>query len=274
MRERAAGLIAALALNALALNVVVPGTVRAEAPRVVSLDQCADQYVLALVPRERIMALSPRARAADSHLREQADGIRRLRPSLEAMIAARPDVVVRYWGGDARLIQRLRASGVEVVEIAHADDFDAVRAGVLRVGAALGNTRGAEALIAQMDQRLERASGGGRGQALYVTPGGYTSGPGTLIDAMLRAAGFDNAERRAGFRPYSLERLILEPPARLVMGFFDNRWSDWRGTGRHPRMKAVAARTGRTDLPASVLGCPAWFNAEAVETLADAGEAS
>jgi hypothetical protein len=39
-------------------------------------------------------------------------------------------------------------------------------------------------------------------------------------------------------------------------------------------MQALAARTGRTDLAASVLGCPAWFNAEAVEALASAGEAS
>ena len=41
-------------------------------PRIVSLDQCADQYVLALAPRDEIVGLSKRALNADSYLRAEA----------------------------------------------------------------------------------------------------------------------------------------------------------------------------------------------------------
>ena len=51
--------------------------------RVLSLDQCADQYVLALAP-DAELALSPRADDPDSWMRDAAIGRRRVRPTLEA----------------------------------------------------------------------------------------------------------------------------------------------------------------------------------------------
>ncbi|MBU3969654.1 MAG: ABC transporter substrate-binding protein, partial [Alphaproteobacteria bacterium] len=78
------------------------GGVEARPLRVMALDQCADQYVLALRP-DAELALSPRADDPDAWLREAAAGRRRVRPTLEAAIAFRPDVVVRYWGGEPRL---------------------------------------------------------------------------------------------------------------------------------------------------------------------------
>ena len=45
------------------------------APRVMSLDQCADQYVLALSPREAIVGVSPRVDDRDSYLRARAAGL-------------------------------------------------------------------------------------------------------------------------------------------------------------------------------------------------------
>ena len=67
------------------------------APRVLSLDQCADQYVLALSPRVSIVGLSTRANDPDSRLRELARGLPLRRTTLESALAARPDLVVRYW---------------------------------------------------------------------------------------------------------------------------------------------------------------------------------
>ena len=50
--------------------------------KVVSLDGCADQYVLALVPRSQILGLSDRARLPDSYFRERAATVRRIQPRL------------------------------------------------------------------------------------------------------------------------------------------------------------------------------------------------
>jgi iron complex transport system substrate-binding protein len=50
-----------------------------------SLDQCADQYVLALSPRSAIAALSTRARNPDSYLRAQAAGLPEKRATIESV---------------------------------------------------------------------------------------------------------------------------------------------------------------------------------------------
>lgn len=236
-----------------------------------SLDQCADQYVLALSPRAAIVGLSMRADDADSRLRALARGLPLRRVDLESALAVRPQVVVRYWGGDPRLVRALAGRGVRVVTLEEAQDFNGVRRNILSVAEALGNREGGEALAADMDARLARSAGAWRGRrALYLTPGGATTGPGTLVDAVLRGAGMTNAETRPGYQALSLEQLALDPPPAVVLGFFDTfqlAGDSW-GLGRHRVLqRAIRGRTVAS-LPGSRLGCPDWGAAEAVEALA------
>ena len=103
-----------------------------------------------------------------------------------------------------------------------------------------------------------------------MTPGGATTGPGTLIDAVMRGAGMTNAEVRPGFQTLSLERLALAPPQVAVLGFFDTfqlSGDSW-GQGRHRILQRIARERGVASLPGSILGCPSWSAAEAVELLA------
>jgi iron complex transport system substrate-binding protein len=238
---------------------------------VLSLDQCADQYVLALSPRPAIVGLSMRADDADSRLRERARGLPLRRGDLETALAVHPQVVVRYWGGEPRLIAALQARGVRVVTIAEAKDFAGVRADVRAVAAALEAQPAGEALVAQIDARLARAAGAWKGaRALYLTPGGATTGPGALADAILRGAGMTNAEARPGYQTVSLERLALDPPGAVVLGFFDTfqlAGDSW-GVGRHSVLQRVARQHAVASLPGSLLGCPDGSAAEAVELLA------
>ena len=118
------------------------------APRVMSLDQCADQYMLALSPREAIVGVSPRVDDRDSYLRARAAGLPQRRASAEAVLAARPDVVVRYWGGGARLTRTLERRGVRVVKIEEAEDFGDVGANVRRVASALGQQAAGDIKVA------------------------------------------------------------------------------------------------------------------------------
>ncbi len=237
--------------------------------RVMSLDQCADQYVLALVPDARL-ALSPRADDPDSWMREAAKGHPQVRPTLEAAVGFRPDVVVRYWGGEPRLMDRLDRRGSRVITLADASDFDGIRANIRTVANGLAVPERGERLIATMDRRLAtvRAAGKPPKPALYLTAGGFTSGSGTLMDAMLKAAGFGNAADRPGFGPVSVERIALMPPARFVLGFFDQVRADWRGPGRHPVVQRAAKGRTVMRLPAAVLTCPAWFTADGVSQIA------
>jgi iron complex transport system substrate-binding protein len=240
-------------------------------PRVYSLDQCADQYVLALSPRSDIVGLSRRATKADSYLRSEVRGLPLRRATSESVLAARPAVVVRWWGGDDHLLADLKRRGVRVVAIDEAADFPGVRANIRRVAAALGQTGAGEGLIARMDARLAAARGarGGAG-ALYLTSGGDTAGGGTLIDAMLRAAGLTNLAPGQGFHSLSLERLILTPPAALVLGFFDtaiDAYQHW-SLGRRAPLRRLARQRAIVSLPSAVLGCPAWFAADAALEIA------
>ncbi|RZJ43699.1 MAG: ABC transporter substrate-binding protein, partial [Brevundimonas sp.] len=206
-----------------------------------SLDQCADQYVLALRP-DAELALSPRADDPDAWLRAAAKGRARVRPTLEAAVTFRPDVVVRYWGGEPRLLARLEGRGTPTALITDATDFNGIRANIRSVAKALDAEARGEGLIHRMDARLARAAPktSERPTALYLTAGGFTAGRETLIDAILSAAGFRNAADKPYFNPVSVERIALFPPLRFVLGFFDQARGDWRGPGRHPVVRHAA----------------------------------
>lgn len=253
----------------LGLALFSAGAARAEGLRILSLDQCADQFALALGGPEDQLFLSPRADDPDSHLRAQARGHARVRPTLEAALIARPDVVLRYWGGEPRLLTALERRGVTVVGIEDATDFDGVRANVRRVADALGRQDAGRGLIADMDQRLASAAGAGAsGSALYMTAGGFTAGENTLVGAIMRAAGLRSLSPSPWFAPVSVERLLLEPPARFVLAFYEQVRADWRGPGRHPALRRLIADRAVIRLSGSAMACPAWFAAEAAETMA------
>ena len=259
----AGALVASLALAAPA----------AAAPRIVSLDQCADQYVLALAPRDEIVALSKRALNADSHERERAVGVPQARANLEAVLGARATVAVYYWTADARLPQALRRFGVTPVQIEEANDFTGVRANIRKVAAALGEAAAGEALIARMDAQLAASRGAwGGARALYLTSNGFTSGPDTLVAAMMSAAGLAPAASAPGYAPVPLESLVLNPPAALVLGFFRDLAGGrqhWTIAGNAYLQRLVQQRAVAS-LPGRILGCPAWFAAEGSLALAQA----
>jgi len=264
---------AAKALRALLAAMALAPVSAVAAPRVMSLDSCADQYVLALAPRQSIVGLSHRAIARDSYMRDQAAGLPLRRATFESLVAARPDVVVRLWGGDARLSKELQKKGVATVALDDAADFDGVRANVRKVAVALDRRPEGEAVIARMDAQLARSAGAGRGRpALYLTPGGYTAGSGTLIDAMLKGAGYANANSAPYFAPVSLESMVMKPPAAVVLGLFDtiraggDRW----GPGRHAALQTAVRTRTVASLPAAVVGCAGWFAADGSERLAKA----
>lgn len=267
MRRAAARcLLGAAAAFCLAAPVLAEG-------RVVSLDQCADQYVLALAPRGDIVGLSRRADDADAWLRKEAAGLPLRRVSAESVLVARPTLVVRYWGGDSRMDAMLQRRGVKTIRIDEASDFNGVRANIRKVAAALDQPAKGEALIADMDAKLNAAQGRWQGAgALYLTPGGYTAGKGTLIDSMLAAAGLTNLASKPGYTPVPLETLAFKTPAAFVLGFFDaleNAMERW-APGRHRVVQRRLKGRVVASLPGSMLGCPAWFAADGALDIARA----
>jgi iron complex transport system substrate-binding protein len=245
------------------------------APRVMSADFCADQFVLALADRAQIAALSPDARKDFSHHRDAAQDLPQARPEAEAVLGIGADMVLRFWGGDA---SRLSRSGAEVVTLGYVADFAGVIANIRRAAAALGRERAGEALANDTMARLaalsERAADGPQPSALYVTPGGVTAGRQTMIDAIFAAAGVRNAAAEAGkvyWPALPAEALIAHPPELIVTGFFTarseaaNHWSSIR----HPALRALFSETPTLHLEADVVACPGAFSLDAAEAIRD-----
>ena len=244
---------------------------RSTARRIVSLDYCADQFVLGLAHPRDILAVSPDAGAAFSYMRDAAAGLPAVRPRAEDVLILQPDLVVRSYGGGPNARAFFERAGVPVLQIGFADDIDGARAMIRHAARGLGVPERGEMLIAGMDARLRAARTHAPGtRALYVTPAGYTAGPGTLVHELLKAAGLENFQSRPGWRPIPLERLAYETPDLAAEAGFgkgadhDDAWNPFR----HP----VARRTMRSVPVASLDGattsCGGWFLADAVATLA------
>lgn len=254
-----------------AVALAVLATPAAAAPRVASLDQCADQFVLALSPRDVIVGLSTRARNPDSFLRAAAAGLSERRADAESLLLAQPQVVIRYWGGDPRLVRSLQRRGVKIVQLEDAADFDGVRRNIRAAATALHQVATGEALVQAMDGKLAESRNAWRGRrALYLTSAGVVAGPGTLMDAVLQAAGLTDAAPRPGFSDLRAESLVLDPPPAVVTAYFDRRsLTAFRSsTVVIPPVRRLLAGRIIADLPADVVGCPAWFAADAVARIA------
>ena len=242
--------------------------------RIVSLDYCADQYVLGIADRDRIAALSPDAREAFSYLRHEAEGLSTVRQRIEDVLALRPDLVVRSYGGGPRATTFLEQAGVPVLALGFMQDIDTVRATIRRSAAAFGVPERGESLVAEMDARLGRARAAARSidaDILYLSPAGVSAGPGTFVHHLLDAAGFDNFQTQPGWRSLPLERLAYEKPDRYAVGLFGGERShlDAWTPFRHPVATRRVAEGPTTPIDGATVACGGWYLVDAVEALVE-----
>jgi iron complex transport system substrate-binding protein len=239
-----------------------------ERPTLVSLDYCADQFVLAMADREQILAVSKDSERAFSHLRSKAAGIPKVRAAAEDVIALAPDIVVRSWGGDARALQFYKRFGIRTVQVGYLEDIPGTIEATRAVGAAIGQPERAEALIAAMPAPKPQT---GRA-ALYVTPGGVSAGKKTLIDAIIEHAGLSNANSGEGWTGLPLEQLVMAPPPLMLTAFFgfDDDATDHWSASRHPVMRRIMRKARVIELNESRISCPAWLIADEADAVSRA----
>ena len=241
--------------------------------RIVSLDYCADQYVLRLSPRESILAVSPDAEKTFSYMRGHAKGLRQLRPRAEAILVLRPDLVVRSYGGGPNVTAFIERTGTPVLQVDFARDLDGIRDTVAAVAVGLGQPARGAAVIAEMNARLAALHPlPDAPEALHMTPAGVTGGPGTLLHELLRAAGLANFQQEPGWRPLPLERLAYEQPdlvAAILWGAA--RRSDAWSAARHPIARRQLRERPTVRLEGAWVACGGWFVLDAIEALATSG---
>lgn len=242
---------------------------------IASIDLCADQMVLGLVERGRIIGVSTEAASDAGYAAPLSRTLPRLRPVLEDIVARRPAVVVRSYGGSVGLDRQLERSGIRVVQLGYPSTLAQVRSEVLRVGTALDAEAAARRQVADFDRRLaaaRAAQGGSPRRALYMTPGNVTTGPGSLIAAIMAAGGYRSYRTAPGWGSLPLEELVRRPPDLIVRGFFDSpasRQDHW-SAAMHPAMRRSFGQAAVVEVPGAELACGNWLAAHAVSRIAAA----
>jgi iron complex transport system substrate-binding protein len=241
-------------IAAAAASVALSTATLAAPQRVVSLNLCADQFLVLLLPPHRIAALSP---LADDHtlsaVASAARHLPRVRPSAETVLPLSPDLAVAGpWGG-AGAAAALARRGVPVLRLGMAEDFPAITEQLLRLGTALGETARAEAIAAEMQAALASlpARPAERPRALVWQARGFAPGRGTLAAAVLEAAGFANAAPFRGYGYVPLERLLIDPPSLLVTAPPRGTASLSTAVTHHPAIAAAGIPRATVD--------PAWL---------------
>jgi len=254
----------ALKLSAL----ILAASAASAGPRIVSLDECADQYVLGLAPRADVVAVSDRAVLADSYFRDRAQGLRRVRPSLESVLALHPTVVVRTWQGDARLLSALQKYGIKIISINDVKTYPEAEDELLRVGHELNENASARIEAHRFDAALNDIRDIGRGRSLlYYTPSGYSAGPDTMVGEMVRRLGFRLDTQDRGYFYLSPEVVLGMKPDVFALSFYDDRYAMRRVPGRNPLVRAQVTQTLHFAIPQRALLCSAWFSVYDVRDL-------
>jgi iron complex transport system substrate-binding protein len=253
-------------------------TAMAEKPgRIVSLDLCTDQLLVQLVDRSRIAAVTHLAAdPAVSAIPELARGIPITHGAAEDVLRYDPDLVLAGPFGVSASVGLLRRLGRNVVVVPLANDLDGIRASVRAVAAAVGEEATGAAMVAEFDRRLTRltAPAALSPTAVIYQIGGSVSGPGSLADAALAAAGFRNMSAayrltRGGQVP--LEALVAQPPDLLVLASQADEYRTVLADNlRHPALAILRQRRASLELPWRHWLCGTPHIAEVIERLAQA----
>lgn len=272
-------LLAGTALLSLAGAGAAPADAADTGPpqRVVSLNMCADQLLLALADPGQIAALSRYAR--DPRLNALADAAAPFPaapPAAEAVLMLKPDLVLSGGFTPPATRDLLAGQGIRLAEVDSVDTLAAARAQILAIADRLGHPDRGAALVAEVDAALAdaraRVSGDGR-SALYLQRRGFVSGARTLVGDLLTRLGFASAATAFGVGSVGevpLERLVSDPPDILILGARDRAAED-QGTAllAHPALARVSDPQQVVVFPEVLSICAGPVLPRAIITLAD-----
>lgn len=147
-------------------------------------------------------------------------------PNVEKMAELKPDLVLMT-GGSVPLRERLAGELKMTVYVVDPQNLDQVYEGIRQLGVILNVQDRAEALVAQMQQKVAAVTAKVAGIPQDKRPKVFyevwpdplmTAGPGTFIDDLIRLAGGVNvgADAKERWAQYSLEQLVQHDPDLII----------------------------------------------------------
>lgn len=230
--------------------------------RIVSLNLCTDQLLLALADRSQIAGLTRNARDTEmSAAAAQAQGITLLKESSEQLFALRPDLIIGMPASRHAMLRPLGPEKYRTLDLGYAESYVTIIEQIRAVAAAVGHPARGEALIRRMETDLAKLGKlkGGK-VAAYYQRRGFMTGTETLIDDLMKRVGLINLAAKLGKPPLSqisLEEMVAARPDYLIVESATDRVTD-QGTEmlHHPALRGIP----RISIPQAwtVCGSPAY----------------
>ncbi|MFC5380724.1 helical backbone metal receptor [Aquipuribacter nitratireducens] len=186
---------------------------------VVSISPTATEMLFAVGAGEQVVAVD-----AFSYYPEEAPvtDLSGFEPNLEAILAYEPDLVLTS-GDPGDLESGLAAAGVPTLLLPAAVDLEETYDQLRRIGAATGNSEGAEAVVADMSERIDaavaEAGGAGEGLTYYheLDPSFFTASGDTFIGEVYGLFGLENiADATGEAYPQLSQEFVVEADPDVV----------------------------------------------------------
>lgn len=231
--------------------------------RVVSINLCTDQLLLALADPGQIAGLGRFSRHAEmSLLASKAAAFPVVRGAAEEVMRLRPDLVLAgaFSGRAAR--QTLASHGIRVETFAPPRNIEEAKAEVERAGRLIGQTGRSAALLAEIDAAVTEAHEAARSRrpltALALQRRGFASGTETLLSAAMEAAGLRNAAAALGIGSVArapLEAIIKLAPDVMVVEDLAVARDQSTLVLQHPALRSAYPASRIIALPVAELTC-------------------
>lgn len=200
--------------------------------RIVSLAPAMTEIIFSLGLGERVVGVTTVCdRPDEARGKTKIGGM--ANPSLEAIIALKPDIVVMNSDGNPKPVaERLAKLGIRT-HIFKSRRLTELPAGIRQMGQSLGVRAAADQLAGNIERAIRdtRSSrhgkaplsrtGGGRKALFVIWPSPLiVAGPGTILDDAMKISGLDNiaADGKVAYPRFSLEAVIERQPDLILIG--------------------------------------------------------
>lgn len=254
-------------------------------PRVVSLNLCADAYLMAFAKPEQILGLTQQS--SDPTLSAfvvEASNFPVSGGRMANILEQQPDIIIinNYSPPPNKaLMDRL---GIKIVKLDAANSYQSARTEILQLGKAIHRLEAAKAYLAQLDKELEDA----RHTKLTYMPSiinyqrrGIVVGETHILDDIIQLAGAQNLGRDTGrtIGPMSLENLIrLQPDYVLSISENDEQTLKSQDRGSeilsHPALQKMFSAERHIYIPQNLTVCAGATTPKAVAHLIETLQSS
>lgn len=200
-----------------------PTQERLDQPRkIVSLNLCADQLLVALADRDQIAGLTRNADDAEmSAVADRVGGLTLLGNAAEQVLDLQPDMVVGMPASRSATLGALQDQHYRTLDLQFSRTLDDVYTAIRQTAVAVGHPDRGEAMVADMGRQLAQIGKAGNNRvAAYYQRRGFMTGTGTLIDDVMQRTGLVNLAARVGkpaLAQLSLEEMVAARPDFIIM---------------------------------------------------------